>query len=851
MANNLFLTIHGHFYQPPRENPWTEAIERQESAAPFHDWNDKIASECYSPNAFSRILDSEYRIKDIVNNYRKMSFNYGPTLLSWLQEHASASYQAILQADKQSVELCAGHGNAIAQAYNHIILPLANARDKFTQIRWGLADFEHRFGRKSESIWLPETAVNYATLDVLDHFGFSYIILSPYQAYRIQPLQSARHDQWTDVSSGAIDTRQPYRCYLLDSRGEKDKSRYIDIFFYHGELSRGVGFEHLLRDAGKFADQIQSAFHQQSAKNQLISVCTDGESYGHHEPFGDMGLAYLLHNETERRGIRVTNFGEYLANNPPQWEVELKQGPNGEGTSWSCYHGVGRWYRDCGCHTGGSPEWNQKWRFHLREALNQLRDDLAELFEREAADCLKDGWSARDDYIQVILQRDAATMQAFLDRHGVGALDEKKRVKVFNLMEMQRQAMLMFTSCGWFFNDISGLETIQILQYAGRAIEIARYFGNDELEKKTLARLKHARSNIHEYRDGAKLYETRIRPVIVNFPRVVNHFAILSSVKPIGAAHSIYHFQIKQTEKTDITANQQSCTIGRVQVGSGITQEWREYAYLLHKTDNLQYTCYVKHLHNGKKFDQLKADFLKLACDKRHHFNRYIQDNWGDHQLTLKDVLYDEREDFFQIIFSDRSENFHRLFSKLYEDNKDLLFTMKDIGIPIPDELRIPAEFILSHQLVSEIEKSQHDFNSKFYKIALGIVEMADRFGFELNTEIPEKIFNQILEKRVKQLSENPEFSDCRELNEILQITRNLKLEINETKLQNILFTVLNEKLPALLDSMDGKSLKDNRFEAAACLIQLGFQLNFSVKHWKQKILDIEKKLSEDPAMWP
>lgn len=851
MAQNQYLTIHGHFYQPPRENPWTEAIERQESAAPFHDWNERVASQCYTPNAFSRILDNEFRIKDIVNNYRKISFNYGPTLLSWLEEKEPDTYQAILHADKKSVELYSGHGNAIAQGYNHIILPLANARDKFTQINWGLADFRHRFQREPESIWLPETAVNYATLDVLSKFSVKYIILSPYQANRVQPLNATRQEQWLDVAAGTIDTRHPYRCYLLDAKGNKDKSRHIDIFFYHGDLSRGVGFEHYLRDSEKFAVEIQKAFNAQSSKNQLVSVATDGESYGHHEPFGDMGLAYLLHIEAEKRGMKVTNYGEYLENNPPQWEVELKQGPNGEGTAWSCYHGVGRWYRDCGCHTGGPVEWNQKWRLHLREALNQLRDDLAELFEEEASDCLKDGWQAREDYIQVLLQRNGKSLDNFFEQHSVGSLDQNKKVNILNLMEMQRQAMLMFTSCGWFFNDISGIETIQILQYAGRAIEIARFFGNDELEKKFLSRLKYAKSNMPEYKDGAKIYDTRVKPSLVNFPKVVSHYAILSSVKQLDSVKSIYHFNVKQLDKTDVTSNQRSCAIGRVQVSSGITQESRDYAYLLSRADNLQFSCYVKPLQNGKKYDQLKADVLNVACERRQYFSRYVQEFWGEYQFSLKDLLFDAREDFFQIIFRDRSENFHRTFSKLYEDNKDLLFTMKEIGLPIPDEIRIPAESILSTQLVHEIEKSQQDFDSKFYKIALGIVEMADRYGFQLNKEVPEKIFNQILEKRIKQLYEEPDFQNCREINEILEITRNLKIKINETLLQNFIFVILKKKLPKLMDEIIANNILDDRFQLATCLIQLGFQLNFAVKHLRQKMVDVERKLSEDPNMWP
>ncbi|HEX9970722.1 MAG TPA: DUF3536 domain-containing protein, partial [bacterium] len=440
MNNNRYLTIHGHFYQPPRENPWIEAIERQDSAAPYHDWNDRIASECYTPNAGSRILDNLGRIDDIVNNYQSISFNFGPTLLSWLELHAPESYQSILNADRESVAKFSGHGNAIAQAYNHIILPLANQRDKITQIRWGLADFQHRFQRKPESIWLPETAVNYDTLAALADFSIKYIILSPFQAKRVRRLNGNETEPWLDVSDGSINTFQPYRCFLNDKNGNKDRSKYIEIFFYHGGLSRAVGFEHILHDAKKFADAIEMTYANDSDQNQLVSVGTDGESYGHHEAFGDMALAYLMKVEAPRRGLTVTNYGEFLEKNPPQWEVEIKEGPNGEGTAWSCFHGVGRWYRDCGCHTSGGPGWNQKWRRHLRQAMDKLRDDLAQFYEEKASHFFKDPWEARNDYIEVVLDRSPKNVELFLGKHAKSTSIMDGKVPALNLLELQRNA---------------------------------------------------------------------------------------------------------------------------------------------------------------------------------------------------------------------------------------------------------------------------------------------------------------------------------------------------------------------------------------------------------------------------
>ncbi|RME02173.1 MAG: DUF3536 domain-containing protein, partial [Calditrichaeota bacterium] len=374
-----YLTVHGHFYQPPRENPWTESIERQSSANPYHDWNERITHECYFPNGYSRILDVSNRIVNIINNYAAINFNFGPTLLSWLETHAPEVYSRILQADKESLSHYSGHGSAIAQAYNHIIMPLANVRDQHTQILWGIADFRHRFKRDPESIWLPETAINQQTLNLLTEYNFRYIILSPYQARRIRPLGSDEN-AWKSVEAGDIDVRQPYRCYARDEAGKPIPNRYIDIFFYHGELSRGISFENLLRNASHLAERIEHAFGHGKG-DKLISIATDGETYGHHERYGDMGLAYLLNVEASMRRLTPVNFAAYLETHPPTYEVELKSGPNGEGTAWSCAHGVGRWYRDCGCKTGGDYRWNQAWRTPLRQALDHLRDRLADFTE--------------------------------------------------------------------------------------------------------------------------------------------------------------------------------------------------------------------------------------------------------------------------------------------------------------------------------------------------------------------------------------------------------------------------------------------------------------------------------------
>ena len=383
-APNRFVCVHGHFYQPPRENPWLETVEVQDSAAPYHDWNDRITAECYAPNGASRITNRENEIVRILNNYARMSFNFGPTLLSWLEDKAPRTYHMILEADRASAARYSGHGSALAQVYNHIIMPLANERDAITQIRWGIADFEHRFDRKPEGMWLAETAVNREVLGLMAREGIKYTILAPNQCARVRKLTvetlsaskealrpekasvSASND-WIGTPDATVDPTQPYLVKL-------DEGRSIAVFFYNGPNSRAIAFEGLLDSGEKFATRLISGFHPTSPSDhpaQLSHVATDGESYGHHHKHGEMALSFAMHWIEEQGLATLTNYGEFLAKFPPMWEAEVA-----EDTSWSCSHGVERWRSDCGCN-GGKPGWNQRWRAPLRDALDYLRDATA------------------------------------------------------------------------------------------------------------------------------------------------------------------------------------------------------------------------------------------------------------------------------------------------------------------------------------------------------------------------------------------------------------------------------------------------------------------------------------------
>ncbi len=488
------LVVHGHFYQPPRENPWTGVVEEQTGAAPFHDWNERIHAECYGPNASAIIADPVSGEPREINNYENISFNFGPTLLSWLQQHHPGTYTRIIEADRKSVLKHNGHGNAIAQAYGHAILPLCNERDRQTQIVWAIEDFRFRFQREPESLWLPETGCDNATLDALIEHGLRYAILAPKQAQRIR---RSSNSEWVSVADGSIDTSRAYR-YL-----HRDGSlRSIAVFFYDGALSHALAFENILVSSERLMHFVSQ---RADGRNGLVTAAIDGETYGHHFKFGDLCLAYALEVEAPKHGFAISNFGEFLDLHPPDFEVEIKAGPDGEGTACSCAHGLGRWTRDCGCHTGGQDGWNQAWRSPLRAALNFLRAEAARHYEIGSADLLRDRWRARNGYIHLLLNPGESQTQ-FLSNHWRRPLSPTEQERAIALLEMERNALLMFTSCGWFFNDLAGVETIQILRYAARVVELLAQNDSPSPRKQFLEILSAARSNIAELGNGAEIY---------------------------------------------------------------------------------------------------------------------------------------------------------------------------------------------------------------------------------------------------------------------------------------------------------------------------------------------------------
>jgi len=673
------ITIHGHFYQPPRENPWLEAVETQDSAFPSHDWNARITAECYEPNATARILDARDRILGIVNNYSAISFNYGPTLLSWLEAAAPETYAAILEADRISRELYSGHGCAIAQAYNHIILPLANDRDKRTQVRWGIRDFEQRFGRKPEAMWLPETAVDVASLEALAAEGIAYTILEPHQAARWRGIGE------TEWYYGSIDPTTPYLCRLPSGNS-------IAIFFYDGPISRAVAFERLLARGENLAQRLLGAFHDGRTHTQVVNIATDGETYGHHHRFGEMALAYALQIIEATPDVHLTNYGEFLEHYPPVCEVEIV-----ENTAWSCSHGVERWRSDCGCHTGAEPGWNQQWRTPLRDALDWLRNEVEAVFEREGARVLRDPWAARDEYIDVILDRSTISVARFIARH---AIEGSSVTAVLELLEMQRNAMLMYTSCGWFFSDISGIETVQVMHYAARVTQLAERAGGVQLEEELLRRLEPARSNVADRGNARQIYEREAIPARLDLSRVAAHYAVLALFDTFDEVARVYCYEVVRRDFDIRKSGRARLAVGTIEVRSLITHETAAFELAALHLGETELTGGVRLASSGSDFQSVRTALdAAMQPGGIPALIRLLDTHFGETPISIRSLFRDEQRRILHELIVATLEEAESAFRQLHERYDPLMRFHTRLGVPIPKVLQTAAEFDLNLQL--------------------------------------------------------------------------------------------------------------------------------------------------------
>ncbi|MDD5457926.1 MAG: DUF3536 domain-containing protein [Phycisphaerae bacterium] len=774
-----YVCIHGHFYQPPRENPWLEDIELQDAAYPYHDWNERITEECYLQNSASRILDDKKKIIDIVNNYSKISFDFGPTLLSWLQIHAPGVYESILEADRVSCEKYGGHGAAIAQAYNHIILPLANRRDKETQVIWGIRDFEYRFGRKPEGMWLPETAVDIESLEVLAENGIIFTVLAPGQAEKIKKFDAK---QWKKLNGAEIDTRRAYLCRL-------PSGKTINIFFYHGGVSHDIAYGGLLNKGEYFAEKLVNIFDGYNNDSaQLAHIATDGESYGHHHRHGDMALAYCLYNIETNNLAKLTVYGEYLEKFPPEYEVQIC-----ENTSWSCAHGVERWRSNCGCNAGRFPSGKQQWREPLRKAMDWLSDNLAVLYENKMREFVDDPWLIRNQYIDVVLNRTEENINNFFTEAIKKEIDEKQKTIVLKLLEMQRNAMLMYTSCGWFFDNIAGIETLQVMQYASRAIQMAKEIGGEDYQDKYKDFLKEAVTNVKIYENGKAVYEALVQPTSIDLNRVGAHLAVSSIFDKFHKESDVfcYRASIGNYERTD--AGIQILATGRAAIKSKVVLEKDavDFAVMYFGDHNLM--CAV----NGQMSDanfKLMRDNLKKAFRKGDttEVMRQMNLSFGGNSYTLWHLFKDAQRRILNRLLQTTWDDIESSFRHVFEHNYTIIQVMRSMNIPLPKALGEPAEFIINMDICREIQQKETDID----KLA-NLVEEAERLSVKLDTETMHFEASHKIDRLMSELEDSPD--DYNLLEKIENILRLLKSTVSELDLyqaQNIFFDISKGKYP-------------------------------------------------------
>jgi alpha-amylase/alpha-mannosidase (GH57 family) len=766
-----YICIHGHFYQPPRENPWLEAIEIQDSARPYHDWNERITAECYAPNSVSRILDGDGWITKLANNYGRMSFNFGPTVLTWLACNAPDLYESIRQADRESQKLFSGHGSAIAQAYNHMILPLANGRDRLTQVIWGMRDFEHHFGRPSEGMWLPETAVDIETLDVMAACGIRFTILSQHQAARVRPSGG----EWQDVSGGRIDPTEAYRCALPSGRS-------IALFFYDGAVAHDVAFSTLLSAGESLAQRLLGCLSGNTSRPQIVHIATDGETYGHHHHRGDMALAYALHAIESRDDVSLTNYGEFLEKHPPVSEVEIH-----ERTSWSCAHGVDRWYRDCGCNSGGRPRWNQQWREPLRNALDWLRDTLADAYEREARALLKDPWAARDDYIAVILDRSPGNVEAFLSRHARRRLSSENRVRTLKLLEMQRHCLLMYTSCGWFFDELSGMETVQVLQYSGRALQLAAESTGEDHEAALLDRLDGAKSNIPEHRDGRRVFERFVKTAALDLIRVCAHYAVSSLFEPYSEATPVFCYRVDREDYRTEISGAVKLAVGRAWATSEITQERLRLTFAALHFGEHTLSCGVRGFLGEGPYKTLLRDVFEAY--QRNDFPetlRMMDKHFGASTYSLKSLFRDEQRKIINLILDETLRDAEAVYRQFYKPYGPLMRFLKDAGIPAPRVLVTSAAFVVNAALNRLLQGDEIDpMQIRAYLDQAAVEEIP------LDTDTLEFTFRQSLERMAQRLHLEPLVPEhLRRLEAALGLLAVMPFEVNLWRVQNICYAL-------------------------------------------------------------
>ena len=830
-AAGVYVTIHGHYYQPPRENPYLNAIERQPGAAPAHNWNERIYHECYRPNAFARILNDRNQVIGIVNNFEYLSFNVGPTLMSWLEKYDLEVYKKIIEGDRLSQIRLNGHGNAIAQVYNHIILPLANQQDKYTQIRWGKADFQKRFGRNPEGMWLAETAVDYSTIEALIDEEIRFIILAPSQAERcrLMTTEAEADSQWHEVGGAQIDPTRPYRCFIEDGR-------HLDIFFYDGPISRDMGFSNALNDADNLIARLNQAVRGDQRPSQLISVATDGETFGHHKGGTEKCLAYAFSEVFVGKSWTVTNYAHYLSINPPSWEVVLKPA-----TAWSCAHGVERWRSDCGCGGGGG--WQQQWRQPLRESLDWLRDRLIPVYEEKGEKLFVDPWLARDEYVSLIdSARSRDQVETFLQKHQVKDLTKDAKIEALMLLEMQRHCLLMYTSCGWFFDEISRPEGVQILRYASRAIQLAREITGINLQQEFINLLAKAPSNVEKFSNGAEIYRQLVIPNQVSLEQVAAHYAISSLFNKYATHESIYCYLVEQLDYHRRQVGTMSLVIGQVRITSEITLVEQNFTIVVLHLGGCDFNCCIQPF-LGKLADVIESRQELLRVFQQGSSSQTIMTMnrlFGEPLFNLQHLFPEERHLVMRKLTESTKKRLSELYAQVYRENHSIILAFQNENLPIPQELQVAAEVSFLNRLdeaiaLLELNVENLDKTERYLQQVEAIALEVDQLQCQLsNTDKVKSVLGQLLLRLLWQIlhdgDPNNLTREAKLAQKIIDSSNKLQLGISLDRAQEMYLSCLKEKIiPNCLISDRNCGWQKYQLKQ---LLKLGDYLGVDVSAW-------------------
>jgi hypothetical protein len=726
-------------------------VPRQPTAAPFHDWNERITAECYRPNGWARILDDHGRIVAIVDNYRRLSFDMGPTLLSWLEDHAPDTYARVIEADRAA-------RRAIAQAYGHAILPLCNDRDLRTQIRWGLADFRHRFGRPAEGLWLPETAVDDRVLAALAEEGVAFTILAPGQ---ITAVRAPGSPDWDTVAGAEPATDLPG---ALRWHHPHDPDLGVDLVVYDGPISHEVAF-------GGFLSQVVIDRIVERRGGDLVSVACDGESFGHHHTYADRGVAYALAVESDRRGVALPRLADWLAQHPPTHDAMVHV------SAWSCAHGVARWMDDCGCHTGGEPGWTQAWRAPLRAAFDRVRDWAIEVFERRAPAVLRDPWAARDAYIELVLG--ATTVERFAAAHVLGGEDAV--VEAMTLLESQRHALLMYTSCGWFFNDLAGIETVQIMRYAACCCDLLAELGEHPPMDEVLATLAEARSNDPTEGDGREVWQRHVDPSRVDPGRVAAHLALTDLLAGDAAAERIAGFELERELHETVDRGGVAVCAGVVAITHRRTRRRTRWAYAAVHLGGLEVFGAVRPAAGGERD---AADVATLVGDTRRGSRvtgllRMVVDRFGPREFGLESALPGVGEDLLRATSQALADRFVAAYDQLRSDHHDTLAALAVAGTPLAPELRGPIELALARRLEGALAAAVTSRDPGAYREVRALAREAREEGVRLASPKAAATLERAVTRAVDEAAARPERSTVEAASALVTLARELALDVD------------------------------------------------------------------------